>query len=451
MTTSFTLGKSEATNHIRPEDVLSTLNQHILADGYQFVYDHKASQGSWLADAVTGKRYLDMFSFFASAPVGYNHPALRDPAFREKIADIATINPSNSEVYTVEMAEFVDTFARLAAPADMPHYFFIAGGAPAVENALKVAFDWKVRKNFARGYTREVGHKVIHFQEAFHGRLGYSLSLTNTADPRKYMYFPRHLDWPRIENPKLRFPVTPQVLAEVEQAERRAVARIEKAFRANKDEIAAIIIEPVQAEGGENHFRPEFFQELRRLADQNEALLIFDEIQTGAGISGTFWAGEQTGVKPDIIVFGKKLQVCGIIVGQRVDEVERNVFVEPSRISSTWGGNLVDMVRATRYLEIIQAEKLVENAAEQGRFLLENLAKLPGYGNHFDNLRGMGLLIAFDLPTPARRQAVIQKAYEREMLLLPCGTRSIRLRPHLDLSREVAAEALIRLEEALCE
>lgn len=451
MTTSFSLGVPAGASTIHPEDVLSSLSQHILVDGYSFVYDHKASQGSWLADAVTGKRYLDLFSFFASSPVGYNHPALRDPAFREKMADIATINPSNSEVYTVEMAEFVATFARLAAPADMPHYYFVAGGAPAVENALKAAFDWKVRKNFAKGYTREVGHKIMHFKEAFHGRLGYSVSLTNTADPRKYMYFPRHLDWPRIDNPKMRFPLTPEVLAEIEQAERRSVAQMEEAFRANKDEIAAIIIEPVQAEGGENYFRPEFFQELRRLADENEALLIFDEIQTGAGMSGTFWAGEQTGVKPDIIIFGKKLQVCGIIAGRRIDEVERNVFVEPSRINSTWGGNLVDMVRSTRYMEIIREEKLVENAAIQGRFLLENLTKLPGHGELFDNVRGMGLLIAFDLPTNARRQEVLQKALEREMLILPCGTRSIRLRPHLDIRREVAEEALTRLEAVLCE
>lgn len=446
MTTSFTPN----TEKIRPENVLSTLQQHLLVDGYSFVYDHKASQGSWLVDAVTGKRFLDLFSFFASAPVGYNHPAMGDPAFREKMADIATINPSNSEVYTVEMAEFVNTFARLAAPAGMPHYFFVAGGAPAVENALKAAFDWKVRKNFAKGYTREVGHKIIHFKEAFHGRLGYTVSLTNTADPRKYMYFPR-FDWPRIDNPKLRFPLTPETLAEVEQAELHAVAQIETAFRDNRDEIAAIIIEPVQAEGGENHFRPEFFAHLRRLADENEALLIFDEIQTGVGMSGTFWAGEQTGVKPDIIVFGKKLQVCGIIAGPRLDEVERNVFVEPSRINSTWGGNLVDMVRATRYLEIIDDEKLVENAARQGQFLLESLAALPGYGEKFDNLRGKGLLIAFDLPTTERRQEALQKALDHEMLLLPCGTRSIRLRPHLDLSRAVAEEALGRLEKVLCE
>jgi L-lysine 6-transaminase len=134
-----------------------------------------------------------------------------------------------------------------------------------------------------------------------------------------------------------------------------------------------------------------------------------------------------------------------------VDEVERNVFVEPSRINSTWGGNLVDMVRSTRYLELIKEEKLVENAANQGRFILESLSELPGYGERFDNVRGMGLLIAFDLPSTARRQAVIQKAFENEMLLLPCGTRSIRLRPHLDITRQVAEEALARLEEALCE
>lgn len=435
---------------VAPDEVHSTLGQHMLVDGYPFVYDHRASQGSWLVDARTGRRYLDFFSFFASAPIGYNHPQMRDSEFRERLADIAAINPSNSEVYTVEMADFVRTFARVAAPAGMPHYFFIAGGAPAVENALKVAFDWKVRKNFERGYSEERGHQIIHFKEAFHGRLGYSVSLTNTADPRKYMYFPRQ-DWPRIDNPKLHFPLNEENLAAVENAERVAVAQIEVAFRENPNDIAAIIIEPVQAEGGDNHFRPEFFAELRRLADENEALLIFDEIQTGVGITGTFWAWEQTGVKPDIIIFGKKLQVCGIIVGTRVDEVERNVFVEPSRISSTWGGNLVDMVRSTRYLEIIEQEALVENARQQGQILREGLAALQAKGAKFDNLRGKGLMIAFDLADHATRNELIQQAYEQEMLLLPCGTRSIRLRPHLDLSREVAEEALNRLEGLLCE
>ncbi len=448
MTTSSLYNINQLTTN--PADVHTSLSKHLLVDGFSFVYDHRASQGSWLVDARTGRRYLDFFSFFASAPVGYNHPGLREPAFREKMADIATINPSNSEVYTVEMAEFVETFSRLAAPADMPHYFFIAGGAPAVENALKVAFDWKVRKNFAKGYTEERGHQIMHFREAFHGRLGYTVSLTNTADPRKYMYFPRY-DWPRIDNPKLHFPLTAENLAAVEQAERETIAQMEAAFRQHPDDIAAIIIEPVQAEGGDNHFRPEFFAELRRLADENEALLIFDEIQTGVGITGTFWATEQTGVQPDIIIFGKKMQVCGLIAGRRIDEIERNVFVEPSRINSTWGGNLVDMVRGMRYLEIIAQEGLVENARQQGQFLMDGLAMIEARTGRFDNLRGKGLMIAFDLPSHEERNDLIERAYRRELLLLPCGTRSIRLRPHLDLTSDVAEEALNRLESLLCE
>ena len=440
---------SPAQTALDPAQVHPYLSRHLLTDGYGFVYDHRASQGSFLADAVTGLRYLDFFSFFASAPVGYNHPRLREAQFRERMADIATINPSNSEVYTVEMAEFVAAFQRYAAPADMPHYFFVAGGAPAVENALKVAFDWKVRKNIARGHTDERGQKVIHFKEAFHGRLGYTVSLTNTADPRKYMYYPRFQDWPRIDNPKLRFPLDDDNLRAVAEAEAQAVAQIEAVFRQNPDDIAAIIIEPIQAEGGDNHFRPEFFRELRRLADQYEAMLIFDEIQTGVGMTGTFWLAEQTGVRPDIIVFGKKMQVCGIMVSRRVDEVERNVFVEHSRINSTWGGNLVDMVRATRYLEIIAEENLVENARQQGQFLLDGLATIqPKAG--FDNLRGKGLMIAFDLADTASRDETIRRAYDKQLLLLPCGTHSIRLRPHLDLTREVASEALNRMEEVLC-
>jgi L-lysine 6-transaminase len=445
-----TLTLSNAKSFVAPQEVHNTLRRNMLIDGFDLVYDHRNSHGSYLADAVTGRKYLDLFSFFASAPVGYNHPALRDPEFREKMADIATINPSNSEVYTVEMAEFVDTFRRVAAPTHMPHYFFVAGGAPAVENALKVAFDWKVRKNFAKGHTEERGRQVMHFKEAFHGRLGYTLSLTNTADPRKYMYYPKWTNWPRIENPKLTFPLTPESVAATAEVERQAIAQMEEAFRQNPDDIAAIIIEPVQAEGGDNHFRPEFFAELRRLADENDALLIFDEVQTGVGMTGTFWHAEQTGIQPDIIVFGKKMQVCGILVGTRVDEVEKNVFAEPSRINSTWGGNLVDMVRATRYLEIIEEENLVANAYNQGQFLQDGLATLQAHGAPISNIRGKGLMIAFDLADKATRDAAIERGMNLQTLLLPCGTRSIRLRPHLDVSRVVCEEALNRLEAILC-
>ena len=250
-----------------------------------------------------------------------------------------------------------------------------------MENALKTAFDWKVRLNRNRGKSDSLGTQVIYFQDAFHGRTGYALSLTNTADPRKTKFFPR-FEWPRITNPKIQFPCAGEHLEAVIREEERAVAEIKKVFEENPDDIAAIIIEPIQGEGGDNHFRPEFHQALRSLANQYEAMLVYDEIQSGIGLTGKMWAYQHYGITPDIICFGKKAQVCGIAVGRRVDEVEKNVFVEASRINSTCGGNLTDMVRSQRYLEVIEEDRLVENAAVVGvalqRVLVELAEKTSG-------------------------------------------------------------------------
>jgi len=316
---------------MNPADVHGTLKKHMLVDGLDLVFDLGRSQGSYIYDSRNGRRFLDFFSFFATQPVGLNHPRMIDPAFKAKMAEIAIHNPTNSDVYTVEMAEFVDTFDRVAIPKELPHLFLVAGGSVAVENALKTAFDWKVRKNLARG-RGEKGSHVLHFREAFHGRTGYSISMTNTADPRKTMYFPK-FDWPRIDNPKLRFPVDAH-LDEVIAAEREAVRQIEKAVQNHPDEIAALIIEPIQGEGGDNHFRPEFLRELRVLADEHEFLFIVDEVQTGVGLTGKMWAYQHFGFTPDILVFGKKTQVCGILAGRRIDEVEKNVFQESTSRSS---------------------------------------------------------------------------------------------------------------------
>jgi L-lysine 6-transaminase len=432
---------------VAPEEVHAHLARRILADGYPFVYDHRNSAGSYLADQVTGRRYLDMFSFFASSPLTHNHPKMRTPEFREKMADLAAINPSNSDVYTVEMAEAVETFARHAIPESFPHLFFVSGGAPAVENALKAAFDWKVRKNMERG-RGDKGCKVVHFREAFHGRLGYSLSLTNTADARKYMYFPR-FDWPRVDNPKAAFPLDEPNLAAARAAEERSLRQIGEAFDAHPDDIAAIIIEPIQCEGGDNHFRTEFLRELRRIADEREAMLIFDEVQTGMGMTGTMWVHEQLGVEPDILIFGKKAQICGIAATRRIDEVERNVFVEGSRINSTWGGSLVDMVRGQRYVEIIAEDNLVENARTEGEYLLSGLRSIEERGAAILNVRGRGLLVAFDLPETHSRDQFIVDAYDAGLLALACGTHSVRLRPHLDVRRDALDAALTILESTL--
>ena len=419
---------------LKPADVHSTLAKHMLADGLDLVFDLSRSQGSYVYDSRSERRFLDFFSFFATQPVGINHPKMHEPAFRERLASVAIHNPSNSDVYTIEMAQFVETFDRVGIPEELPHLFMVAGGGVAVENALKTAFDWKVRKNLERG-KGEKGQQIIHFREAFHGRTGYTLSLTNTADPRKIMYFPK-FDWPRIVNPKIRFPLEDH-LEELQKQEQKAVEEIEKAVASNPDDIAGLIIETIQGEGGDNHFRPEFFKKLRGLADEHEFLFILDEVQTGVGLTGKMWAYQHYDVKPDILAFGKKTQVCGILAGPRIDEVEKNVFRESSRINSTWGGNLVDMVRFGRYLEIIEAEGLVENARETGGHLLRELSRVGSdHPEQVENVRGRGLMCAFDLADGETRDRFRKLAFENGMLVLGCGSRSIRFRPSLSVKTE---------------
>ena len=420
---------------IDARNVHATIGKHMLADGMDQVIDLKKSHGSWLVDARDGKEYLDLFSMFASMPVGYNHPTLLEN--RERIADAALNKPTNSDIYSTQMAEFVDTIGRIAQPDYLPYSFFVEGGALGVENALKTAFDWKVRKNLAAGKDKK-GSKVIHFRECFHGRTGYTMSLTDSPDPRKTLYFPQ-FEWPRINNPKLHFPLTDEVMEHILKAEATAINQIKSAVAENPDDIASLIIEPIQGEGGDNHFRGEFLQELRALADEHEFMLIYDEVQTGVGITGKMWAHQlfNSSTRPDIICFGKKTQICGIFAGKRVDEVENNVFHESSRLNSTWGGNVVDMVRISLYLEIMEKEDLVNQAATNGDYLL---AKLHDIQADFDgvvhNARGRGLFAAFDLLDGSTRDTLANLIISEGALILGSGKKSIRFRPHLNITRE---------------
>jgi L-lysine 6-transaminase len=433
---------------MKPTDVHKTLGRYMLADGFDLVLDLKKSKGCRIYDSRTGKYFLDGFSFFATAPLGCNHPAMTTPEFVEKLGEIAVNNPTNSDIYTIELAEFVDTFAKYAVPKHFHHLFFIAGGALAIENGLKTAFDWKIRNNIAKG-NGEKGRQVIHFKEAFHGRSGYTISMTNTFNLNKIKYFTK-FNWPRIDNPKIRFPLTDVNLNEVKEREKHAVAEIENAIAQNPDDIAALIIEPIQGEGGDNHFRKEFFHTLRRLCDDYEMMFIVDEVQSGVGLTGKMWAYQHFDFEPDILAFGKKTQVCGIMVSNRVDEVKENVFNIPSRLNSTWGGNLVDMVRCQKYLEIIEKEHLVKNAEMQGKRLLQGIEAIEQkYPQKITNARGRGLMCAFDLPTSQKRGELKNKLYANNLLILTCGAVTIRVRPPLTISSEEIDEALEIVEKTV--
>lgn len=434
---------------VKPDEVFSTLREHLLIDGFDHIIDLERSHGAWMVEARTGREYLDFFTCIASMPIGMNHPKMREPAFIEYLGKAALNKPSNSDIYTAEMATFVKTFFNLAVPSHFKYGFFIDGGTLAVENALKAAMDWKVKKNFAKGIKEEKGHQIIHFELAFHGRSGYCMSLTNT-DPTKTALWPR-FPWPRISPPFLTFPVNDQVLELVIKHEEIAEREIKRAFAENPDDIAAVIIEPIQGEGGDNHFRPEFLQRLRSICDENEALLIFDEVQTGVGITGNWWAHQGIGVVPDIMAFGKKMQVCGILVGPRIDEVPDNVFHSSSRINSTWGGSLVDMVRATKYLEIISEEQLVQNAADVGLYLKNKLAELAQRRpeHRITNVRGSGLFCAFDLPSKEGRNQFLKSCYSNGLLLVGSGNRSVRFRPPLNLTTDLVDQGITLLEMSL--
>src|SRR5919198_1313257 len=355
------------TSALSAGQVHETLSRHVLVDGFELVLDLDASRGSTLVDARDGTEYLDLFTFFASSALGLNHPGLTSDEARREFATVAANKPSNSDVYSVPMARFVETFARVLGDPALPHMFFIDGGALAVENALKAAFDWKSQRNEARGLDPNLGTKVLHLEHAFHGRTGYTMSLTNT-EPGKVARYPK-FGWPRIPAPSI------NGNSDIEAVERAALEAARRAFEANPNDIACFIAEPIQGEGGDNHFRPSFLQGMQALCHEYDALFVLDEVQTGVGLTGTAWAYQQLGLEPDIVAFGKKTQVCGIMAGRRVDEVPDNVFQVSSRINSTWGGNLTDMVRARRILEVIESDDLVARARERGEHLMDGLQK----------------------------------------------------------------------------
>ncbi len=418
---------------IDPKKVKQILGKNILADGFDPVIDLEKSSGSWIVDQRDGVKYLDMFSMYASGSVGYNHPYIFE--HKDKLGEIAVNKTTLSDIYNVYYAEFVETFDRIAMPSYLKNAFFIDGGSLAVENALKAAFDWKRRINMSKG-SKVNGDKVIYFNQAFHGRTGYTLTLTNTADPRKTMYFPK-FPWFKVDNPYINFPLTSDVLKDLIKQENAVIESIKEIVENNTDDIAALILEPIQGEGGDNHFRDEFMVQLKNICDNNDIILIFDEVQTGVGLTGKMWAHEHFSVKPDIISFGKKTQVCGMLAGDKIYNLDDNVFKESSRINSTFGGNLIDMYRFKLILEIIDNESLLDNTIKMGNYLLDSIASLadefPGY---VTNPRGRGLFCAFDMPSGIERDKLICILLDKNIMILGSGLKSIRFRPHLNVLKK---------------
>ncbi|MBD3290541.1 aminotransferase class III-fold pyridoxal phosphate-dependent enzyme, partial [candidate division KSB1 bacterium] len=268
------------------------------------------SHDSYLRD-VSGEEYLDFSGFFSTSVVKFDHPKIRDKNFLKHLARVAMYRPSLADFWTEELADFVDTFRRVAVPDYMHHLFFIDGGSLAVENAMKAAFDWKVRLNMKKGLItsdpveekQPLGTKILMFERAFHGRSGYTLSMTHTIDSRKYKYYPK-FHWFRVEPPILFFDNNGNISnhEEVSKQQQQAIDEIKSILRQHADDIAAFVIEPIQCEGGDRHLPEGFFTELRSLTEENDILLIYDEVQTGCGTTGEMWGHQHFGTdaRPDL-------------------------------------------------------------------------------------------------------------------------------------------------------
>lgn len=416
-------------DHIPADRAVEIIREHTIGDGYPFIISRN-SHMSWLMDDVTKKSYMDCISQYASQALGWNHPALK--VLEEDAAHVIKHKIANSDFYTKEMARFVRDISDVLP--DFKYFFFVEGGSLAVENALKVAFDWKAQKMKCPTNVTP-NFDVLHLKHAFHGRSGYALSLTNTT-PDKTMWFPL-FQWTRVDPPAVN--LYPDNLFEVEE---RVLKEIWTVMSSRP--VAAFIMEPIQGEGGDNYFSPRFFKMLREMCDELDSLLIFDEVQTGMGITGKMWAYQHYGVIPDVIVFAKKTQVGGIAATKRVDEVE-HVFKVSSRINSTWGGNVVDMFRFSAIKKGIEDYNLLESVTKVGNWMREKLNELP----LIKNVRGLGLMTAFDLEDGEQRNNMQQAMEDNQLLALRCGPKSIRLRPHLSFSQSDAETTLEMIEKSI--
>lgn len=428
---------------------MKAINKYMIKDR-KLLINPKKSVGMKLFDEYTGKYFTDYCGQFGSLPVTPDHRMLKDPAFLKKMKKAAVHNPTNSDFLTKGMLKFCDRFhEHFMDYQGFKHLFFISGGTLAVENGLKVAFDWKIRTEQSKGreiYENEL--EVIHFTGAFHGRSGYCLSLTNTT-PDKTAGFPK-FDWPRFRFPVLKYPGHSFERSEIESL---VMSELNSYLERRHNKVAAIIVEPIQGEGGDCHMSSSFWQYLRRMADHYDALLIADEVQTGGYTTGRPWAYEHFApsrsngrelVTPDLVCFGKKFQNSGIIAGSRVDSISNNVFKVPSRINSTFGGNYIDFIRAEKYLEIIETDRLYHNVQEVSKELLRQLTFLTPA---ITNVRGSGFMIAFDVKDTETRDDLIAFLFEKKLIVLPCGSNSLRIRPPLNVSINDFDELMCTLAE----
>lgn len=442
----------------RSEELRARHGRHQDARTIHFYQDAKASSGNYIVD-VDGNVILDVYAQIAVIPIGYNPPALRDAWKSGRFDWAAGYRPSLGIAPSEEWVDIVERTLMRIAPRGHTRVVTVTTGAEAVENAIKAAFIRlaKRRRNGAAPTADELASclrndqamansfKVLSFEGAFHGRSLGALSLSRSKAIHK-LDFPS-FPWPTAPFPSNRFPLEDNKAHNAE-VEARSLECVEKVFRAHPDEVAAVIVEPIQGEGGDNHASADFFRKLRQLTLDHDVAFIVDEVQTCAGATGAFWAHEAWNLPqpPDLVTFAKKMQLGGYY------SREEYFPADALRIFNTFLGDPFRLAQLEVIVETIERDHLLEHTRITGGMLVGELAGLARrHPALLSNARGAGTFAAVDTKDPQTLRKILAGLRQRGVEAGGSGTRTIRFRPALVFGPRHVAECLSVLEDVCAE
>ncbi|KAK3768506.1 hypothetical protein RRG08_060868 [Elysia crispata] len=425
----------------KSRELSARLNSYQNTDAVHFFVDYERSHGNYVVD-VDGNCLLDIFTQISSLPLGYNHPRLVEVSKRPENMITLINRPALGSYPPIDFVDRLVNSLMSVAPPGLSQMQTMGCGTCSIESGQKAVYmAYQRRLRGSRPYSQDEMNtslmnqspgspklSFLSFTNAFHGRCMGALGMSHAKWFHK-LDFPVP-DWPIARFPQLQYPLE-EFTRENQEEEKRCLDQVRELIEAwakRGEPVAGICVEPVQAEGGDNHASAAFFQGLQDICDETGVYLMLDEVQTGGGTTGKFWAHEHFQLKhsPDVVTFSKKLLSGGFFFTEELRPTEGY------RIYNTWIGDPMRLILFEHVLKEIKDGGLIANAEQVGQQLQDGLKALqiefPGL---LQKARGLGALCAVDVPTVELRDSILQRMRNKGVHLGGCGTSTIRLRPSL--------------------